>query len=111
MSSGVCNACKQSLEPVKITADELRKLKTVFFHQVVKGRNIYEKTSAPEWDAFTQFIQENGPFDLVVDGLNIAHKVNNLEGVERSRPCGFKVISRFVVYPIHIIFGISNKFG
>lgn len=59
---------------------------------MVKGRNIYEKTTAAEWNEFEQFISVNGPFDLVVDGLNIAHVSNSKKQGLRARPSAFNVI-------------------
>lgn len=41
--------------------------------RVVKGSDIYQKTSPDEWKRFERVIEENRPFDIVMDGLNMAH--------------------------------------
>lgn len=77
---------------MNITDAELKMLKTTFFHRVVKGRSIYEKTTAEEWKEFERFVTEFGPFDLVIDGLNVAHKTaNSYDAYQRSRPSATKV--------------------
>lgn len=89
-SSGKCSVCQQSLAPVTVTADELKRLKSRFFARVVKGRNIFENTTESEWREFEACIRANGPFDLVVDGLNVAFGANNPKYL--STPTGPSVI-------------------
>lgn len=69
----------------------MKKLKTTFFHRVVKGQSIYEKTTAKEWDEFETFVKEFGPFDLVIDGLNVAYNNMNTNNEGRSKPSPTKV--------------------
>lgn len=47
-----------------------------FLNNVVKGDDIYQKTTPEEWTRFEETIKKNGPFDLVVDGLNVAFCAN-----------------------------------
>lgn len=42
-------------------------------NKVVKGRDIYQKTTPEEWKRFERVIEENRPFDIVMDGLNVAY--------------------------------------
>lgn len=44
--------------------------------KVVAGNDIYLKTTPKEWESFVRVIEENGPFDIVVDGLNVAFASN-----------------------------------
>lgn len=74
---------------------------------MVKGADIYQKTTPDEWQRFESVIHENGPFDIVMDGLNVAYLANeknfmnkerkNIGYTEqipqsRQRPCSFSVI-------------------
>lgn len=77
--------CQQSLAPVTVTVDELKRLKWTFFDRVVRGRNIFENTTESEWQQFEACIRENGPFDLVVDGLNVAFCANNPNNLQESK--------------------------
>lgn len=47
-------------------------MRSSFMKNVVQGRDIYCKTTPEEWKSFTDLIEQNGPFDVVMDGLNIA---------------------------------------
>lgn len=69
----------------------MRQLKTTFYHRVVKGRSIYEKTTAEEWKSFETFVKEFGPFDLIIDGLNVAYMSNNDGKSPRLRASPTKV--------------------
>lgn len=44
--------------------------------KVVKGDDIYRKTTPEEWRTFERVIKENGPFDIVMDGLNVSYATN-----------------------------------
>lgn len=46
-------------------------------NKVVKGDDIYRKTTPQEWQSFERVIKENGPFDIVMDGLNVAYSNNS----------------------------------
>lgn len=51
-----------------MTDDELEQLRVSFLRGVIKSRCI----TSTEGRSFDKFLRMNGPFDLVVDGLNIA---------------------------------------
>ncbi|XP_031624091.1 mitochondrial ribonuclease P catalytic subunit-like [Contarinia nasturtii] len=75
--SGVCNVCKNHLEAARTLSDsELNILRAEFTKNVVKGADIYQNTTPDEWDSFERMIQENGPFDIVIDGLNVSYGAN-----------------------------------
>ena len=54
-------------------------------NNVVKGADIYQKTTPEEWQAFERTIKENGPFDIVMDGLNVSYLANerNINGADQ----------------------------
>lgn len=75
---------------------------------VVKGDDIYHKTTPKEWKEFEEVIQKSGPFDIVLDGLNVAYCANpdfnsrptqnkslfveNQDHIKRNKPCAYSVI-------------------
>lgn len=60
---------------------------------VVTGKNIYYNTTPEEWKEFIACIKQNGPFDVIIDGLNVAYLANNLLKTQqrKAKPCAFKV--------------------
>ncbi|XP_031628172.1 mitochondrial ribonuclease P catalytic subunit-like [Contarinia nasturtii] len=72
--SGICSTCKSQLEKSKpLSTTQFNMLRTEFMDKVVKGADIYQKTTPEEWKSFEEVIRENGPFDIVMDGLNVSY--------------------------------------
>lgn len=102
MPSGVCNVCHNTLQTVRITEEDFLTLRNEFLNNVVKGSDIYLKTTPNEWQSFEQTIEEHGPFDIIMDGLNVSYGMNesNFDGSNslshsksNGKPCAFSVIS------------------
>jgi ribonuclease P protein 3 len=70
--SGVCKACRKSLNPINITKEEFRALQFAFMDKVVVGADIFRKTTPEEINEFKNFVKMTAPYDMVIDGLNIA---------------------------------------
>lgn len=71
-SRGKCPNCKKSLALSSITEEEFEIMLENFERLVVFGNGIYRITTPQEWDSYIQFIEKNGPFNIVVDGLNFS---------------------------------------
>ncbi|XP_053553740.1 mitochondrial ribonuclease P catalytic subunit [Bombina bombina] len=71
--SGHCEACKQQLESIHLKPEEYSALKDVFLTTVIKGHDVFRKTTPQELQEFQHFVRSNPPYDVVVDGLNVAH--------------------------------------
>lgn len=82
---GVCSTCKNTLGTVQITANEFELVKKEFMHKVVKGSDIYQKTTPEEWQRFERLIEEHRPFDIVMDGLNVAYMANANNSISQSK--------------------------
>lgn len=101
----MCGICKETLGAVKITNKDFNIVKSQFMKKVVKGADIYQKTTPEEWQRFERVIHDNGPFDIVMDGLNVSylaneknysskrHSLGNTEQIpkQRQKPCSFSV--------------------
>lgn len=80
----MCGNCSNSLDAVRINDNEFQLVKKEFMNKVVKGRDIYQKTTPEEWKRFERVIEENRPFDIVMDGLNVAYLATNYKGSVNS---------------------------
>lgn len=72
----MCNTCTNALGAIRITNNQFDLVKNEFLNKVVKGKDIYQKTTPEEWQRFERVIEENRPFDIVMDGLNVAYLAN-----------------------------------
>lgn len=43
--------------------------------KVIIGDDIFQKTTPSEFYQFNQFIDKTKPYDIVIDGLNIAYSI------------------------------------
>lgn len=81
----MCGNCSNTLDPVRINDDEFKLVRNEFMNKVVKGRDIYQKTTPEEWKRFERVIEENRPFDIVMDGLNVAYLSKKYKGSMNSK--------------------------
>ncbi|KAL5008406.1 hypothetical protein ScPMuIL_013987 [Solemya velum] len=72
--SGDCDCCGARLERATVKDSEFQDLAQNFSDNVLYGKNIYFKSSPEEILRFKEFVKCNGPFDVVLDALNIVHK-------------------------------------
>nr|CAD7426492.1 unnamed protein product [Timema monikensis] len=90
---GECKSCRKHLLPVKLTKKEFEDLRDAFMKEVVIGSNVFVKTSPEELQDFKMFLQRSQPFDVVIDGLNVAYSA----GVSKGNPRIFSDMLQSVV--------------
>ncbi|XP_048046812.1 mitochondrial ribonuclease P catalytic subunit isoform X1 [Megalobrama amblycephala] len=71
--SGECKNCKASLESIQLTEEEYAHLKDEVMKKVIEGSDIFNKTTPEELKSFKSFVKQRPPFDIVIDGLNVAN--------------------------------------
>ncbi|XP_028835462.1 mitochondrial ribonuclease P catalytic subunit isoform X1 [Denticeps clupeoides] len=71
--SGVCRCCGSELESIHLSDAEYGHLKDRVMKDVIKGRDVFTKTTPEELESFKQFVHRKPPFDVVIDGLNVAN--------------------------------------
>ncbi|MEE6493165.1 hypothetical protein FKM82_016754 [Ascaphus truei] len=71
--SGHCQVCRQQLESIHLSPEEYSALKDVILHSVIEGRDTFRKTTPQELCDFQHFVGSRPPYDIVVDGLNLAN--------------------------------------
>ncbi|XP_074642890.1 mitochondrial ribonuclease P catalytic subunit-like isoform X2 [Tubulanus polymorphus] len=70
----ICLACRHKMERYSLNQDTFRQLQDRFLKRSIIGRDVFLKSNPSELDDFKSFLEKKAPFDIVVDGLNIAFK-------------------------------------
>ncbi|GFS24787.1 mitochondrial ribonuclease P protein 3 [Elysia marginata] len=62
------------MERIGITQDEFEAIQKAFLDQVIVASNIFYKSTPDEVENFVKFVERTGPYDVVIDGLNVLNK-------------------------------------
>ena len=73
ISTGRCRACDHKLEVSGIKAEQFTALRIAMFERVLTGPDVYYGSNPAEVNRFQKFVQQTGPYDVVIDGLNVAY--------------------------------------
>ncbi|KAL1284376.1 Mitochondrial ribonuclease P catalytic subunit [Trichinella pseudospiralis] len=68
-----CSCCGNALKQLALSDEEFKLLKDDVIRGIVFGKDLYRQTTPEEFVRFQQFLNKNGPFDVVVDGCNVAY--------------------------------------
>ncbi|XP_015271889.1 PREDICTED: mitochondrial ribonuclease P protein 3-like, partial [Gekko japonicus] len=71
-NSGQCPSCNQYLENINLSSEEYSILKEKIIKDVIQGTDTFRKTTPQELEEFQTFVNKHPPFDIVIDGLNVA---------------------------------------
>ncbi|XP_060117291.1 mitochondrial ribonuclease P catalytic subunit [Heteronotia binoei] len=71
-NSGQCPSCDQYLEKINLSPEEYDFLKQKIIKDVIQGTDTFRKTNPEELQEFQTFVNKRPPFDIVIDGLNVA---------------------------------------
>ncbi|CAL8113547.1 unnamed protein product [Orchesella dallaii] len=69
----VCKVCKNPLNTNTLSDEEFRVLQDHFFNRVLKSEDLFMNTTGEELQSYKTFIEETGPFDWILDGLNVSY--------------------------------------
>ncbi|KAJ1102949.1 hypothetical protein NDU88_000386 [Pleurodeles waltl] len=72
-NSGQCRSCSRQLESIQLSLEQHRILKEAVLTEVIKGEDTFRKTTPRELQEFRDFVDSRPPFDIVIDGLNVAN--------------------------------------
>ncbi|XP_068194865.1 mitochondrial ribonuclease P catalytic subunit isoform X2 [Antennarius striatus] len=72
-SNGLCSCCGSELESIHLTDEEYERLKYGVMTDIIKGKDVFKKTTPEELEKFKRFVNKTSPYDVVLDGLNIAN--------------------------------------
>ncbi|XP_046870383.1 mitochondrial ribonuclease P catalytic subunit isoform X1 [Hypomesus transpacificus] len=70
---GVCRSCKEELESIHLTQEEYSQLRERVMREVIRGQDVFNKTTPEELESFKTFVKRKPAFDVVIDGLNVAN--------------------------------------
>ncbi|XP_078515495.1 mitochondrial ribonuclease P catalytic subunit isoform X4 [Lissotriton helveticus] len=71
-NSGQCRSCNRQLESIQLSLEQYQTLKEAVLTEVIKGEDTFRKTTPQELQEFRDFVASHPPFDIVIDGLNVA---------------------------------------
>ncbi|XP_024051767.2 mitochondrial ribonuclease P catalytic subunit [Terrapene carolina triunguis] len=72
-NSGKCPVCNQNLEAIHLSQEEYNALKEKIIKDVIQGTDTFRKTTPQELEEFQNFVGNHSPYDIVIDGLNVAN--------------------------------------
>ncbi|XP_067895369.1 mitochondrial ribonuclease P catalytic subunit [Heterodontus francisci] len=73
LHSGECHVCNTLLESIQLNEEEYNVLRECVMNDVIQGTDIFKKTTPQELQHFQTFVKSRLPFDVVIDGLNVAN--------------------------------------
>ncbi|XP_021195270.3 mitochondrial ribonuclease P catalytic subunit [Helicoverpa armigera] len=72
---GQCQCCKDTLDCLPLSEEEFNLLQKNVKEKLIVGSDLFLKTSPEELKRFLDFVDKTAPYDIVLDGLNIAYAV------------------------------------
>nr|CAG4638706.1 EOG090X0CGF [Cyclestheria hislopi] len=75
-AKGICEQCKNKLKPSALTSKEYAELKSALMERVLQGPDVFVGSTPKELENFQKFVEETSPYDIVIDGLNVAYLIN-----------------------------------
>jgi hypothetical protein len=74
LSSQICRSCEEIIPGLEsIDESVMEKMFTETMRKALIGDNIFKKATLKELKMFSEFMKKEGPFDYIVDGLNLTH--------------------------------------
>ncbi|KAL9881105.1 mitochondrial ribonuclease P catalytic subunit [Glossina fuscipes] len=70
---GTCSRCKLNLQTKALSNADFEKLRNSLLKKVVIGGDVFQKSTPKEVNEFLNFVDRTGPYDCVIDGLNVAY--------------------------------------
>jgi hypothetical protein len=62
------------MEMVQISDENFNLLRDTFVEKSLVGQDVFINTTPDEMKEFQHFLKRNGPYDVVIDGLNVVHR-------------------------------------
>lgn len=73
--SGQCTKCRATLDCLNLSKVEFETLQKNVKDKLIVGSDLFLKSSPKELAKFLQFIENTGPYDIVIDALNVAYAI------------------------------------
>lgn len=63
------------LNHLELGKEEFDELRVNFLNNVLVGDDVFKNTTPQELDKFFKLVKSEAPFDVVIDGLNVAYMI------------------------------------
>lgn len=80
MFSGICGSCNEKLQRASISEEEFSMLRDEFLNRVLINTDVFKNTTPEELEKFFKCVEKHGPFDIVIDGLNVMYMTGTMKG-------------------------------
>ncbi|XP_078262700.1 mitochondrial ribonuclease P catalytic subunit [Rhinoraja longicauda] len=97
--SGECHICNTLLESIRLSDEEYNILRDCVMNDVIQGRDVFKKTTPEELQHFQSFVKNRLPFDVVIDGLNVA----NISAKGTQSKILLEVVSHLAQQNMHLL--------
>nr|CAG4650446.1 EOG090X0CGF [Sida crystallina] len=87
---GRCSNCGVNLTPNKLTDGQYVTLKDALLERVLCGTDVFVESNPKEVENFHLFVHSTAPYDIVIDGLNVAYTLCPRHG---NKGRAFKLLS------------------
>ncbi|XP_023298776.2 mitochondrial ribonuclease P catalytic subunit [Lucilia cuprina] len=74
---GKCSSCGLHMKNVSLSDEDFTKLQTSFLDKVLIRNDVFQKSTPQEVKRFCDYVERTGPYDCVVDGLNVAYSMGS----------------------------------
>lgn len=88
---------RNRLRSVHVSDDEFSHLRSHFLDEIFIRNKVFDKSMPKEFDSFIKFIDQTMPFDIVIDGLNVAYSTQTVTPLVAANN-----VSEFCVWIVRI---------
>ena len=74
---GQCSSCGLHMKNVSLKYEDFKKLQESFLQKVLIRNDVFQKSTPEEVKQFCNYVDRTGPYDCVVDGLNVAYAMGS----------------------------------
>ncbi|TMW47890.1 hypothetical protein DOY81_007040 [Sarcophaga bullata] len=74
---GQCSSCDLHMKNVSLKYEDFKKLQDSFLQKVLIRNDVFQKSTPEEIKQFCNYVDRTGPYDCVVDGLNVAYSMGS----------------------------------
>ncbi|KAM7349712.1 mitochondrial ribonuclease P catalytic subunit [Cochliomyia hominivorax] len=74
---GKCSNCGLHMQNVTLSNEDFQKLQDSFLEKVLIRNDVFLKSTPEEVKKFSDYIERTGPYDCVIDGLNVAYSMGS----------------------------------
>lgn len=97
---------RNRLRNVNVSDDEFNHLRNHFFDEIFIRDKIFDKSMPKEFDSFSKFIDQTKPFDIVIDGLNVAYSTQTVKPLVAAN-----IVRNFFFCGFSMLFSSLNETG